>query len=97
MTHSLKDPEVIVSGIGILRRIGDESLVGQGRGKVVVKVVVDCRIGDIDWPAFEPVLAYYDGPPLAGLDTLWKQKNPRSEYIRPYIEHHFMACKAWCV
>ena len=48
-------------------------------------------IGHVGGPAFEPMLADDDRPPLARLDVLGHQQNAVGEHVGKHVEHDFVA------
>ena len=68
--------EAVAEDVGVLRRVGDEALLGESAGEAVVVVVVDLRVGDVLRAALEPVLADDHRPPLARLSPLGTSRMP---------------------
>ena len=97
MAEPLDDPEIVVSDVGILRRISDEAFIGETSAEMVVELIVDLGVRYICRPAFQAVLADYNRATLARLHIFGHEQYPVRKHFRPYIKHHLIPFKLWLV
>ena len=88
---ALEGPEAVAEDVEVLGREGDEPAAGEGRGEVVVRLVVDLRVGHVLRSAFEAVLADDDRPPLALLDPLRHEQDAVGDHVREDVEDDLVA------
>ena len=90
---SLDDAEAVLADVGILRREGDEALLGQPRGEGVIERDDPGRIGDVGGRPSSPCWQTTTGAPLARPDVLRHQQHAVGEDLGPDVQHHFVAAE----
>src|SRR5579885_3211895 len=79
----------VLSAVEVVRGEGDETLLGQARGEVVIVGVV--AFHHLAREALAPMLADHHGPALAGANVLGHEQDAPGEDVRPDVQHHFVA------
>src|SRR5438045_9098960 len=95
MAEPLDDPEIVVSDVGILRRISDEAFIGETSAEMVVELIVDLGVRYICRAAFQAVLVDYDRATLARLPIFGHEQYPVRKHFRPYIHPHLLPFNLW--
>jgi len=91
MSPALYQPKAILPDIRILGSIGNESLLGQTHGELVVIVRVDLGIGHVLGPALQAMLAHHDWATFAWWDVFGHKEDSIGKNVGPDIEHHLIA------
>src|SRR6185436_5350347 len=91
---ALKDAELVLAAIRIVRHEHDEAALRQPRAEGLV-IAVAAGVGvlgdDIVWNTFQPVLAYDHWPALAGLEIFGHEQVSPRENFGQNVEHDFVA------
>ena len=89
--------KAIAAEVGILRGVGDESLLGQFACEAMIVRTVKLGISHVTGEAVETVLAYDNGPAFARLDSLGDQQNAGRDHVRPDVHGDLIADVGWLI